>query len=44
MSVASAEMTKHAINAFLAMSVTFINELATLCETVGANGEKLNAV
>lgn len=33
----SAEMTKHAINAFLAVSVTFINELARLCEAVGAN-------
>jgi len=38
MSVVSAEMTKHAINAFLAISVTFINELAALCETVGADG------
>lgn len=38
MSVVSAEMTKHAINAFLALSVTFINEMASLCETVGANG------
>ena len=38
MSVASAEMTKHAINAFLALSVTFINEISALCETVGANG------
>ena len=38
MSVVSAEMTKHAINAFLAISVTFINELSTLCEIVGANG------
>lgn len=38
MSIVSAEMTKHAINAFLALSVTFINELATLCESVGANG------
>jgi len=38
MSVISAEMTKHAINAFLALSVTFINELSSLCETVGANG------
>jgi UDPglucose 6-dehydrogenase len=37
MSVESAEMTKHAINAFLATSVTFINELATLCEQVGAD-------
>jgi UDPglucose 6-dehydrogenase len=38
MSTVSAEMTKHAINAFLALSVTFINELSALCETVGANG------
>jgi UDPglucose 6-dehydrogenase len=37
MSVESAEMTKHAINAFLATSVCFINELATLCETTGAD-------
>src|SRR5262249_14406113 len=34
MCVESAEMTKHAINAFLAMSVAFINELAELCEQV----------
>jgi UDPglucose 6-dehydrogenase len=37
MSVESAEMTKHAVNAFLATSVAFINELATLCELVGAD-------
>jgi UDPglucose 6-dehydrogenase len=37
MSVKSAEMTKHALNAFLATSVVFINEVATLCEQVGAN-------
>jgi UDPglucose 6-dehydrogenase len=37
MSVESAEMTKHAINAFLAVSVTFTNELAALCEQVGAS-------
>jgi len=37
MSVESAEMTKHAINAFLATSVVFINELAVLCEQVGAD-------
>ncbi len=37
MSVESAEMTKHAINAFLATSVTFANELATICERVGAD-------
>lgn len=32
MSIASAEMTKHAINTFLATSIVFINELATLCQ------------
>lgn len=37
MSIESAEMTKHAINAFLAASVCFINELATLCEAAGAD-------
>ena len=36
MSVESAEMTKHALNAFLAVSVAFINELAGICEAVGA--------
>jgi UDPglucose 6-dehydrogenase len=39
MSIESAEMTKHALNAFLATSVTFINELARLCEVVGANAK-----
>jgi UDPglucose 6-dehydrogenase len=37
MSVESAEMTKHALNGFLATSIVFINELATLCERVGAD-------
>jgi UDPglucose 6-dehydrogenase len=37
MSVESAEMTKHAINAFLATSVAFINEIAGLCELAGAD-------
>ena len=41
MSVESAEMTKHAINAFLATSVTFINELARLCERVGADAREV---
>ena len=40
-SVESAEMTKHALNAFLATSVTFINELATLCERVGADAREV---
>jgi UDPglucose 6-dehydrogenase len=41
MSVESAEMTKHALNAFLATSVTFINELAALCESVGADAKEV---
>ena len=41
MSVESAEMTKHAINAFLATSVTFANELARLCEVVGADAKEV---
>lgn len=41
MSITSAEMVKHAINAFLATSVTFINEVATLCEYTGANAKEV---
>jgi UDPglucose 6-dehydrogenase len=41
MSVESAEMTKHAINAFLATSVTFGNELASICEKVGADAKEV---
>lgn len=41
MSVESAEMTKHAINAFLATSVAFINEIATICEHVGADAKEV---
>ena len=37
MSIESAEMTKHAINSFLANSVVFINELSTICEPLGAD-------
>ena len=35
--VASAEMIKHAINGFLAMSVAYANELGALCKTTGAS-------
>ncbi len=41
MSVESAEMTKHAINAFLATSVTFANEIAAICESVGADAKEV---
>jgi len=41
MTVESAEMTKHAINAFLATSVTFANEIAAICELVGADAKEV---
>jgi len=41
MSVESAEMVKHGLNAFLAASVTFANELATVCERVGADASEV---
>lgn len=37
----SAEMTKHGINAWLALSVTFANEIARLCEAVGADAREV---
>ncbi|TAL80722.1 MAG: UDP-glucose/GDP-mannose dehydrogenase family protein, partial [Beijerinckiaceae bacterium] len=33
----TSELTKYAANAFLATKITFINEIADLCESVGAN-------
>jgi len=39
----SAELAKYAANAFLAMKVSFINEIADLCEEVGADVEDVAA-
>ena len=41
MNIESAEMTKHAINAFLATSICFANEVASLCEHAGANAKEV---
>lgn len=43
-SLRTAEMTKHALNGFLAMSITFANELGNLCDEVGADGHRLAEV
>jgi UDPglucose 6-dehydrogenase len=37
----TAETIKYAANAFLAMKITFINEIADLCEEVGANVQEV---
>ena len=38
----SAEMVKHALNSFLALSITFINEISRLCEHVGADAKEVS--
>src|SRR5208282_1543541 len=40
-STQSAEIIKHASNAFLAMKISFINAVASICETVGANVQQV---
>ena len=43
MGVESSEMTKHAINAFLGLSITFINEIGSVCEKIGADAREVEA-
>ena len=40
-STKSAELIKHASNAFLAMKISFINAVASICESVGANVQQV---
>jgi UDPglucose 6-dehydrogenase len=39
----SAEMVKHALNSFLALSIAYINEIARLCELTGADAKEVSA-
>lgn len=39
MDIKSAEMTKYAANAFLALKISYANEIANICEAIGANSE-----
>jgi UDPglucose 6-dehydrogenase len=40
-STKSAELIKHASNAFLAMKISFVNAVASICESVGANVQQV---
>src|SRR6266567_774236 len=40
-SAKSAELIKHASNAYLAMKISFINAVASICESVGANVQQV---
>ena len=42
--IRTAEMAKHASNAFLATSISFINEMANLCDEVGADASQVSQI
>jgi len=39
--IESAEMSKHALNAFLALSITFAGEISQICSSVGADAKEV---
>ncbi|MGO9645542.1 MAG: UDP-glucose dehydrogenase family protein [Candidatus Bathyarchaeia archaeon] len=41
MDLRSAEMTKHALNSFLATSISFANEIGNICDLIGADALKI---
>lgn len=43
-SLRTGEMVKHALNAFLGVSITFANELGNICDVVGADGKRVGEV
>ena len=43
MDVKSAELTKYASNTFLALKISYANEIANICEKIGANVEMVRA-
>jgi UDPglucose 6-dehydrogenase len=43
MGTESAEMVKHGLNSFLALSITFINEIAAICERTGADAKEVSS-
>ena len=43
-SLRTGEMIKHALNAFLAVSICFANELGNICDAVGADGKRVGEI
>jgi len=43
-SLRTGEMIKHALNAFLGLSICFANELGNICDAVGADGKRVGEV